>query len=195
MTCIIGLVDTFKKCVWIGGDSLGSNFYTKAVERTPKIFQHEVFRNVVMGGTTSFRHLDLLRYSKDLFPEVDWYKNTLVDHKYMVTVFIPNVIKIFKEGVISEDEENRGGNFIVGVKDRLFEIQQDYSVLEPEDGFCAVGSGEDIALGSLITSGDRPGSPSERITLALKAAEKVSCGVQRPFRILNTENSEEIRID
>ena len=35
------------------------------------------FTNVLIGGTTTFRHLDLLKYSESLFDEIDWYKKKL----------------------------------------------------------------------------------------------------------------------
>ena len=72
MTCIIGFVDKKNDCVWMGADSLGSNGYTKSVNTQPKVFHHDIFKNVVMGSTTTFRHIDLLKYSENLFPEVDW---------------------------------------------------------------------------------------------------------------------------
>ncbi|MSA02249.1 hypothetical protein GKG47_09380 [Lactonifactor sp. BIOML-A3] len=74
MTCIIGYLDKKNKCTWIGCDSLGSNGYTKAVESQPKIFRNKVFENVIMGSTSTFRHIDLLKYSKELFDEIDKYK-------------------------------------------------------------------------------------------------------------------------
>lgn len=194
MTCIVGFTDKNNGISWIGGDSLGSNGYTKAIEGSSKVFRNEIFKNVLMGGTTSFRHLDLLRYSTDLFDEIDLYKKTSIDHKFMVTKFIPKVITLFKDGIIGETETNRGGNFIVATPGKLFEVQNDYSVLEPSLGICAVGRGEDIAMGSLITTLDLDMSPQEKIIKALEAAEKCCCGVQRPFQILRTDSEEEIII-
>ena len=194
MTCVVGFTDREKNVSWIGADSLGSNGYTKAAEMPSKVFKNETFPNVLMGGTTTFRHLDLLKYSTNLFDEVDLYKKTEIDHKYMVTKFIPRVITLFKDGVISETEPNRGGNFIVAIPGRLFEVQNDYSELEPELGICAVGCGEAVAMGSLITTDGMDMSPPERIRKALEAAEKYCCGVQRPFRILATDGRDEIVI-
>lgn len=111
MTCIIGFTDRKNNVSWIGGDSLGSNGYTKATEMPSKVFRNEVFKDVLIGGTTTFRHLDLLKYSGTLFDEVDWYKKIDIDHKYMVTKFIPKVIELFKNGVVGETETRRGGNF------------------------------------------------------------------------------------
>lgn len=96
MTCIIGFVDKKNDCVWMGADSLGSNGYTKSVNTQPKVFHHDVFKNVVMGSTTTFRHIDLLKYSENLFPEVDFYKDKEIDHRYIVKTFIPNLIALFR---------------------------------------------------------------------------------------------------
>ena len=188
------MIDKENDCVWIGGDSLGSNGYTKTVELQPKIFRNKTFKDVVMGSTTTFRHIDLLKYSDKLFDELDLYKDTELDHEYMVTKFIPNVITLFKEGIVDSSETNRGANFIIGAKNKLFEIQSDYSVQEPLLGFCSVGSGEDIAMGSMITTKDMNIPVLKKIELALKAAEECSCGVQRPFYIMNTKDEEVIVI-
>lgn len=195
MTCIIGMLDKENDCVWIGGDSLGSNGFTKVIESQPKIFRNKVFKNVVMGSTSTFRHIDLLKYSKDLFDEIDFYKKTTIDHEYMVTKFIPNIMKLFKDGLPSEDEKERGANFIVGAENKLFEIQCDYSVLEPECGFVSVGCGEYAAHASMFTTEGMDISIPDRIELALKSAESCCCGVQRPFRIINTKDEEVIVID
>lgn len=157
---------------------------------------------MIMGSTSTFRHIDLLKYSETLFDKIDKYEEENFNHKYMVTKFIPKVITLFQDGLKSYDEKNRGGNFIVGLKNKLFEVQGDYSVLEPTDGFCAVGCGEYVAMGSLQTTRDIEDlyeiedlDIPKKIEMALTAAEKSSCGVQRPFRIINTMNSEEILIE
>ena len=192
MTCIIGFADRDSGVSWIGGDSLGSNGYTKSTEVPSKVFRNDIFKNVLIGGTTSFRHLDLLKYSEGLFDEVDWYKKTEIDHKFMVTKFIPKTISLFRNGVIGETEINRGGNFIVATPAKIFEIQNDYSVLEPELGICAVGCGRDVAMGSLLTTRAFDISPQEKIIKALEAAEQYCCGVQRPFHILCTDGRDGI---
>ena len=193
MTCIIGFTDRKNGVSWIGGDSLGSNGYTKAEELPAKVFRNDTFKDVLMGGTTTFRHLDLLKYSTDLFDEVDLYRKSEIDHKFMVTKFVPRVIRLFGDGVIHEKAEDRGGNFIVATPKRVFEIQPDYSVLEPESGVCAVGSGYQVAMGSLLTTlGMKDIPPHEKIVMALEAAERVCCGVQRPFRLLCTDGRDEI---
>lgn len=193
-TCIIGYLDGKNNSVWIGADSLGSNGYTKAVNETSKVFRNSTYKNLIIGGTTTFRHLDLLRYSESLFDEIDVYKKPDIDHKYMVTKFIPKVIGLFRDGIVNEADTNKGGNFIVGIKDKLFEVQKDYSVLEPKLGICAVGCGEDVAMGSLLTTYEMDITIPKKIEMALTAAENYCCGVQRPFKIINTMTKEEIVI-
>jgi len=192
LTCIIGYLDAVNDCVWMGGDSLGSNGYTKAVQSQPKIFRNEIFKNVVMGSTSTFRHIDLLKYAEELFAEADFYKGTVLDHKYMVTKFIPNLIKLFEDGIKSEDSKDKGASFIIGAKNKLFEIQGDYSVLEPSDGYTSVGCGESIAMGSLYATKELDIPIPDKIKIALEAAEHIACGVQRPFKIINTKDEKEI---
>jgi ATP-dependent protease HslVU (ClpYQ) peptidase subunit len=194
MTCIIGMIDKENDCAWIGGDSLGSNWTTKAINLQPKVFRNSIFKNVVMGSTTTFRHIDLLKYSDTLFPEIDFYKKEEFNHKYMVTKFIPNLIKLFSEGIKSENDKDKGANLIICAGNHVFEVQDDYSVLEPALGFAAVGCGEYFAKGSLYSTRMLDISPKERIAIALEAAEQCGCGVQRPFTILNTKDEEVVTI-
>ena len=194
MTCIVGLIDRKNNVSWIGGDSLGSTNCTHEVVATPKVFVNETFKNVLMGTTGSFRHSDLLRYSKTLFNDVDMPKTKEFNHKFMVTEFVPKILDLFKNGIVSEEERNRGGHFIVAAPGRLYKIQSDYSVVDPELGVCAIGSGEEVAMGSLITTKDLDMPCQDRIIKALEAAELYSRGVGRPFHILCTDGREEIVI-
>ena len=188
MTCIVGFVDKINNCVWIGGDSCGSDGYTQTIVSTPKVFHNK--KDIIFGGTSTFRHLDLLHYSDELFEE-EYEK---INHEYMVIKFIPKVHKLFDSGIFNAGTEKRGGNFLVGIKDKLFEVQNDYSVLESKTGYNAVGCGEVAALGSLFTTEKMNLSPVERITLALKSAENVNTGVKRPFHIINTMNEKTVII-
>ena len=56
MTCIIGYLDKKKNCVWMGCDSLESNGYTKSIQSQSKIYSNEIYNNIIMGSTSTFRH-------------------------------------------------------------------------------------------------------------------------------------------
>jgi hypothetical protein len=135
-----------------------------------------------------------LRYSEKLFNEIDFYKNTELNHKYMSTKFIPNLIDLFQQNIISENIIDRGANFIICAHNKLFEIQSDYSVLEPALGFCSVGCGEPFAMGSLYSTKDLDIPIPKKIEMALESAEQCGVGVQRPFVIMNTKDEEIITI-
>jgi ATP-dependent protease HslVU (ClpYQ) peptidase subunit len=84
----------------------------------------------------------------------------------------------------NQDEE-LGGTFLVGYKDRLFLIEADYQVGEYEEGYQSCGCGQDYALGALDAM--EPSLPAEaRIKRALEIASHRSAGVRPPFNILST---------
>jgi hypothetical protein len=197
MTCIVGLKDKKNKCVWMGADSLGSNSYTKNVQSQPKCFKYKEREDTVIGSTSTFRQIDLLKYNTTLFPKIDKYKNVEVNHEYMVTKFIPNLHSLFSTGFIEKNTNGivSGGNFVIGVKEELYEIQEDYSVLDNKDGYAAVGCGKDHAYASLFTTEGTDMEPKDRVLKALESAEKFCCGVQRPFTIINTINNKMITVE
>lgn len=187
MTCIVGLVDN--GVVYIGADSLGSNGYTKTVRNDRKVFKLKNGDNSILGFTTSFRMGQLLMYADNLIDK----KDTLnINHEYLVTKFVPNVIKLFESNGYgrNNDGEKYGGTFLIGHKDRLYKIESDYQVEEAYYNFNACGSGEDFALGSLYSTINSNLSPEQRVIYALKASSEFSTGVQPPFYIMNTKNNE-----
>ena len=175
MTCIVGLVH--EGVVYIGGDSAGVARLSLTVRADEKVFRNSDF---LMGFTTSFRMGQLLRYSLEpprRHPDDDI-------HQYMVVDFVNAVRGCLKAGgyASKEDEVESGGAFLVGYAGHLFTVDSDYQVGIPEDGFAAVGSGQDIALGALFaTQGQEPRS---RVLTALMSAERFNAGVRGPFHIL-----------
>lgn len=177
MTCIVGLVDKEEDKVYIGADSAGVAGLDLMIRADQKAFNVGEF---VFGFTTSFRMGQILQYSFDP-PEI----RTKDIMRYMVTDFVDAVREALKEGGYSEVENNveTGGCFLVGVRSRLFSIEDDYQVEETPYGFNSAGCGAQIALGSLVTTQDYDFSPRERVKMALQAAEKFSSGVRGPFNI------------
>jgi hypothetical protein len=183
MTVIVGLTDTNGK-VYLGADSFSGHSYFKQAIGTPKLFEKA---GMVFGYTSSFRMGQLLHYSLGI-PK--YRENELTIEEYFSGVFIDSVRKVFeKAGWQGKDSDGReeGGNFLVGYRGRLFEVQQDYSVIAPTCGYAAVGAGQDFAYGSLASSEDL--GVKVRMKLALLAAEKHSPLVCGPFHILQLDNN------
>ncbi len=123
MTCIVGVAKNGK--VYIGADSLGSNGFTKEIRKECKVFKNGDF---LIGGTTSFRMLDLLKWK--------FNPPTVKDdnlHKFMVTEFVDSVRRLFVDnGYCITTGDWTSGCFLVGVNGKLFSIEGDFQVYEQE---------------------------------------------------------------
>ena len=184
MTCIVGLVHN--NCVYIGGDSAGANeSFHLHVRADAKVFENGP---MVMGFTSSFRMGQLLRWSL----KIPKRPRNMPVEKFMSTAFIDAVRKCLKKGGFAEVKDSRegGGTFIVGYDGQLFEVHDDFQVGMNSDGFAAVGSGGQVALGSLYSS--RQLRPEARIRLALEAAERFNAGVRGPFVVKSVGEGSEL---
>ena len=181
MTCIVGYIDRENHKIIIGGDSAGISGLSLSHRKDPKVFIREPF---IMGFTSSFRMGQLLMCD-DRF-SIRIQKPDESDYAYMISAFIPSIQKLFSDGGYLKENNNvkSGGTFIVGYKNNLYMIENDFQIAEYNEDYCVCGCGEDFALGSLFTS---TGSAKERIETALKAAEYNSTGVSSPFKILELE--------
>jgi len=163
----------------MGGDSAGVGSYNIRTHKDPKVFMRPPF---IIGFTTSFRMGQLLM-SDERF-SIREQKKLESEYDYIVSAFIPAIQKLFEEGgfLKRSNEVKSGGTFILGYKDHLFTIDNDFQVAEFEEDYTACGCGEDYALGSLFSSSND--KIVDKIEQALKTAEYFSSGVRRPFKII-----------
>ncbi len=177
MTCIVGVAH--EGVVIIGADSAGVSGTDLVVRRDKKVFRNG---ELVMGFTTSFRMGQLLQYMLTP-PEFVEDEDPFV---YVVKRLIPAIRSTLKEGgwMTVENDNEKGGSFLLGVRGRLFAIHADLQVAEGMSQSDAVGCGELIARGALFATQGQP--PLDRIVTALEAAAEYSAGVRRPFFIEST---------
>lgn len=176
MTCIVGIVE--KKKVIIGGDSAAMSDISVTTRRDVKVFKKGAF---VFGCTSSYRMIQLIQYSF-IPPKIN--KEL---HEYMCTSFVDELKRCFEKGGYLQkytDGDEKGGTFLVGVKGRLFKIQDDFQVSENADGVDACGCGEPYALGHLFAT--KTGDAASRALFALRCAEYYCIGVRGPFVIVST---------
>jgi ATP-dependent protease HslVU (ClpYQ) peptidase subunit len=173
MTCIVGLVD--KGDVYIGGDSAGVAGLSLSIRADEKVFGNGPF---LMGFTQSFRMGQLLRY-KFAPPAQTVHQD---DMEYMVTSFVDAVRQCFSGNGFGDKDATLGGNFLVGYKGNLYNVERDYQVGKLHAPFDAVGCGADLALGAMFATEKM--KPEDRINMALSAAATFSAGVSPPFIIL-----------
>ena len=173
MTCIVGVVN--KNKIYMGGDSCGSNHSSWQTVGNPKVFAVQDF---LIGCTSSFRMIDLLTHNLSVrrsHPDDS-------DDKFMRTTFIEGDRSCLKEGGYGKDDE--GGNFLVGYYNKLYEVQNDFSILNCPEWGSSVGSGQGPARGSLWTT-RKEKDPKKRVMTALEAAEAVVPSVRGPMLVLN----------
>ena len=176
MTAIVGLIDNGS--VYIGGDSCGIAGLSKSIRIDPKVFSNGPF---IIGGTSSFRMLQLLRFKFAPPPQT----NLQDDYEYMVTHFIDTARQCFASNGFGDEKAQIGGTFMVGYRGHLYTVEGDYQVGIPAASFDAVGCGSDLCLGSLYATEGL--DPEDRINCALAAASTFSAGVAPPFTILKLE--------
>lgn len=181
MTCIVGLVT--KDGIYVGGDSAGVAGLSIAARADQKVF---INNNFIFGFTSSFRMGQILHHAfspPQILPNEDI-------HKFMSTRFVDSIRDAFKAGgyMTRHNDSDQGGTFLVGYKNHLFKIEDDFQVAENIYPYNAVGCGADIALGSLYTSIkskaklDKLNSRAV-VNMALNAAQEFSAGVRAPFLI------------
>jgi ATP-dependent protease HslVU (ClpYQ) peptidase subunit len=177
MTCIVGLASGNK--VFLGGDSAGVAGWELSVRSDRKVFRNGEF---ILGYTTSFRMGQILEHA---FRPPPLPKNGASLNRYMVVDFIGAFRASLKEHGWASVQNGReeGGDFLVGVRRRLFRVASDFQVVEAKSGMDAIGSGSELARGALFaTEGLLP--DARRIKTALLAAEKGNAGVRGPFYVV-----------
>lgn len=175
MTCIVAVTDRSK--VYIGGDrclsDYESNFYMPTND--PKIFVKD---SMVIGYAGSVRMGKVIKY--DFTPPKVDARN--ID-KYMNIDFVNalrecverNSLKIDSSGA----ERSDMADLIIGIKGRIFVLEDDWQVTEHTHEYVAIGSGSPYALGSLYSTPSE--HPADRVRLALEAADQFSLSVCQPF--------------
>lgn len=177
MTCIVGIIEEETGRVIIGADSAGISGYDKTIRADSKVF---VNGPMIFGCTTSWRMIQLLRYSLTI-PTQDEGQE---DFAFLVTKFIPAVRECLAAGGFrkKENEVESGGQFLIGYHGNLYQIHDDFQVSRNAGDFACCGCGESYATGALAAMSLEDGNLSESHLLkALSIAAEYSAGVAPPF--------------
>lgn len=180
MTCVVGLVGGDGH-VYIGGDSAGMAGWSLRLRADEKVFTRE---ECVFGFTSSFRMGQLLRYrlSVDMPP----VRDPDLD-RYMATTFVDAVRECLREGGYAEKDNGveTGGEFLVGLRGRLYRVGRDFQIARSRYVFEAIGSGGDEARGALyaLTGAQDITNPEHVVRQALEASAALSGGVCAPFEV------------
>lgn len=185
MTCVVALIDGNK--VFMGGDAAASDDKTGLIfQRTDaKVFKVGQFG---IGFIDSFRMGQILQYSwtPPVYKPTKGNKNL---DKFLRTKFIDSIRNAFREhgfgNFSNTDDGDQGGVFIFAVQEtgRIFTVDSDFHIGEIDVPFVAEGGGQELALGSLFSTGSVK-TPRKRVRMALEAAAKFNMSVRPPFTII-----------
>ena len=78
MTCIIGLLDKEKDCIFIGADSLGSNWRSQATYKNRKVFKAKDNSDILMAICGDYKLQNILSVEENLIEEVKELKIKLI---------------------------------------------------------------------------------------------------------------------
>jgi hypothetical protein len=167
VTCIVGLVED--NTIYIGGDRSASDDVSIVSMKTPKVYIRDEW---IYGYAGTIGIGQLMNYIDLPSPEGDIEKLIRLD----ICEKLKSIIDSH-----ARDVENEDTGFLIGAKGRLFEFNiSDWGVIEIDQ--TSIGSGSQIALGSLYTSIDN--NPIDRIGLAIGSAITYSPSCQGPIDIL-----------
>jgi ATP-dependent protease HslVU (ClpYQ) peptidase subunit len=177
MTCIIAKIHDKK--VHMIADRMGSDGFLK--ENYPLV--KKIFKNgdFIIGCTTSFRMIQILQHTW----EAPKKSLDISDDKYIYKIITESIMAAFKAADFGhkKDAHYQGGNFLMGWKGRLFEVQDDMSILEYQN-FSSVGCGEYHAYAAMETlnlTGMLQDEPEKFLATALKVAAHCTTGVSEDY--------------
>ena len=179
--------------VYIGCDSQVTKGWSRSTLKNPnnyKIWKVRGVDNCYMAHVGVVRDANVVRLIDGLVRDYDIYRGS-IDYEYVVNRIVPMIIDELKDRHYLKGDSNyfdsMGSSYLFAYKDQLFMIASDGCVIEIDD-YVAIGSGEDVAIGSLnSTVGDAPVS---RIIKAIKASATSDIYVDYPIIFTDTESNE-----
>lgn len=153
-----------------------------------KIWAVEDTPHCIMGGVGNARDLNLIRYcTNELIPEA-----RVLDKHITVGTIMLNTVPIIFESIRSytklvtgaETDIPMTSEFLIACGDKLFNISPDGTVEEVLD-YIAIGSGADVALGSLKNTVGL--DIYDRLMMALEAAADNNLYVSEPYVCIDSD--------
>ena len=178
--------------VTIGADSQVTKGGTRRTLSNPnnyKVWRVLGTENCMMAHVGLVREANVIRVARGLVPELAQLKDE-IDFPFVVKHLVPALFAELEEyRVIKGGSEppRFESSFIFAYKDKLFYISGNGTVIEVDD-YCAIGSGECEAIGSLLSTEGEP--CEERIKKAIKASAANDIYVDYPIVMTDTESTE-----
>ena len=177
--------------IYIGADSQVTRGGTRATLKNPnnyKVWKVRGTEHCLMAHVGNVRDANAIRIMDGLVTEYDAYKRR-VDFDFVVKYVVTDIVNELKKYGYVKDEQyldHMDSRYLFAYENQLFMINSDGCVLEIDD-YVAIGSGEDQAIGSLLsTEGE---DPETRVIKAIKASAASDIYVDYPIILSNTDST------
>ena len=170
MTAIVAVSDHGR--VMLGADSMYCDGDEVIVSADPKVWR---IGDWVLGAAGHVSWMDVLT------KHMRWPKCTRRNVDTTARLDVPRELRRAAQelGMDLEDYECVA---VFGAHGRLYLIDSETVVVAVSEGFTAIGSGRQPALGSLYATRRSKLTPRHRMRTALEAAERYCASVRRPWR-------------
>ena len=189
MSVVVAIKENGK--IMFGADSQctkGSSRRSLSNPNNYKIWKVLGAENCLMAHVGLVREANVVRVAQGLISELDQLKDS-VDFSFVVRRLVPALFdELSAYGILKKEDDIPyfDSSFLFAYKDRLFYIAANGTVIEIDD-YCAIGSGECEAVGSLLsTEGE---GCEERIKKAIRASAANDIYVDYPIVISDTETT------
>ena len=189
MSVVVAIKENGK--IMFGADSQctkGSSRRSLSNSNNYKIWKVLGAENCLMAHVGLVREANVVRVAQGLISELDQLKDS-VDFSFVVRRLVPALFdELSAYGILKKEDDIPyfDSSFLFAYKDRLFYISANGTVIEIDD-YCAIGSGECEAVGSLLsTEGE---GCEERIKKAIRASAANDIYVDYPIVISDTETT------
>lgn len=176
MTCIAVVRDRATNKIWMAGERAVSDDNTVNVCSSPKIWKKEGY----MFGYAGAMDGDRLRH---LFVPPQYEGRGSID-KFMYSKFLKG-LRNFYEGWWVDTSSSSDFGMIICIRGKIYEHSAgDMSLTQYEQDYLAMGSGADLAMGSLYTT-QKQKDGRKRVMQAVNAAITHSPSCKGPIDILS----------
>ena len=179
MTCIAAIAQD--GIVYMAGDSAASEPNAGGITTvtSPKIFIKDEY---LIGYAGSFRMGKFIQYTVE-FPKLpSWAKGGAKLDEFMNGTVSPSIRKQVREHEL-EQSEKEGFGLVIGIRGSIFEVDEEWAAYENIRNYTAIGSGGDIAIGSLYST-NKWGNAKKRLQTAMEASALYNSYVSAPFTLL-----------
>lgn len=178
MTCIVGVAK--EGTVWLGGDRAAvDGSLSRTIIGDPKVFMRG---ELGMGVCGSPKVMDALAHVIDVPVQRSGSARS-----FLVGTLVPALREGLKRLDCTSEEAGHGtcfrGAVLLAYRGEVYTMEMNFQLIRGSRGYASVGSGAELALGSLAETW-RLDSPRRRVMAALKAASDGNAGVAPPFDVV-----------